>query len=281
MAEQYEDIEFERLNAVRRCIKRGLFDPTINYLPAGFMKWLLRHFESELAAANWSDPGGWRSMVISYQNDPPQHADRIMVRLGTIPMALRNRRKLGARIIREQIDAAYDKAQRTIHVMCLGSGPGIVEMDALGEANHPADATMVDLSSDAFDFGRQWARDAGLAEQVRFIESDVRHVKDMLDYPPDIVTMIGICEYLDDQHIRDIVSALRNVMPEGSAIVFNSISPAHGTDRFFRRVFGLEMIHRSPKQLQQLLEPAGFGEFHSIPEPLGVYHMITGKRISG
>jgi hypothetical protein len=69
-------------------------------------------------------------------------------------------------------------------------------------------------------------------------------------------------------------------MPAGKPIVFNSISRAHGTDRFFRRVFGLHMRHRSPEQLQALMRRAGFDRFEAFAEPLGVYHVNVGRRSS-
>jgi hypothetical protein len=100
----------------------------------------------------------------------------------------------------------------------------------------------------------------------------------MLDRPPDIVKMLGICEYLSDQEIVSIAAAVARAMPPGASIVFNSISKAHGTDRFFRRVFGLHMNHRTPQELQDLIGPAGFSRFVSLHEPLGVYHIIVGKK---
>ena len=98
-----------------------------------------------------------------------------------------------------------------------------------------------------------------------------------IDQRVSIVKTIGIFEYITDDEIGGIAQSLRRVMPAGSAIVFNSISLRHGTDRFFRRVFGLHMIHRSPRQIQELLDPAGFGRFDIFPEPLGVYHVVVGR----
>ena len=64
------DIAFERLSLTRRLMKRALIDPLSNYLPASWLRALLRFGKSELAASNWTDPGGWRSMVISYDGAP-------------------------------------------------------------------------------------------------------------------------------------------------------------------------------------------------------------------
>jgi hypothetical protein len=38
------------------------------------------------------------------------------------------------------------------------------------------------------------------------------------------------------------------------------------------------MTHRSPEQLQALMSRAGFEDFHAFREPLGVYHVIVGRR---
>ena len=103
----------------------------------------------------------------------------------------------------------------------------------------------------------------------------------MLDYRVDIVKMIGICEYLEDDQIVSIVKAVSGMMPPDASIVFNSLSNRHGTDAFFRRVFGLHMIHRSPEQLQSLMGHAGFCDFDSYAEPLMVYEVVVGKRGPG
>ena len=134
------------------------------------------------------------------------------------------------------------------------------------------------INTDAFEHGRRLAARAGLGECVRFVQSDVRHIKQLLDHPPDLVKMLGICEYLTNEQIVEVAGAAAEVMPTGAGIVFNSLSKAHGNDRFFRRVFGLHMTHRSPHRLQALMRQAGFSDFNSIPEPLGVYHVIVGRR---
>lgn len=271
------DLPFERLGALRRAVKAGVAQPFANYCPPRILKFLLRLMGSELASENWRDPGGWRSMVISYHGKPPGIADWLLVTLGTMPMALRNRRMLAARVIARLIDRAEHEP---VHVLCLGAGPGHIIGDALREARRKACATLVDLSSGAHDYGRKLAERNGHADRMRFIQGDVCDVEQMLERPPDIVKMLGICEYIADKPLTTILRAVAKVMRPGTAIVFNSLSDSHGTDRFFRRVFHLEMIHRTPEHLQELMRAGGFGDFVSLPEPLGVYHVIIGRRQS-
>jgi hypothetical protein len=271
------DLGLERAGALQRAVRRLLFNPLANYAPAGMSRALLRWSKSELAQSNWKDPGGWRSMVISYDGRCRQIADRILVATGTMPMALRNRRRLAAHLIAGLIDAAPEEP---VHLLCLGAGPGLIALDALERARRRAFATLVDLNADAFDYGLELARARGLAERVRYIQADVRDLGRYLDRPPHVVKMIGICEYLADEQITAIASAAGGLMPPGAAMVFNSLSPAHGTDRFFRRVFGLHMIHRSPRQLQDLMATAGLGDFQVQAEPLGVYHVVVARKVT-
>lgn len=268
--------QFERLSPLRRAVKSTLIDPLANHLPASWLRAVLRFGKSELALANWADPGGWRSMVISYDGKPTQIADKILVGAGAISMALRNRRRLAGRLLRELIDAAEPPVQ----LLCLGAGPGRITIDAMTAAQNEAHATLVDLSADAFEFGQSLAAENGLAERMRYIQGDVRDVRQMLDRPPQVVKMIGICEYLSDEQIVDIATAAAEVMPGGASIVFNNITRRHGNDRFFRRVFGLHMNHRSVEHLCGLMTRAGFGDFQVHQEPLGVYSVIVAHRLN-
>ena len=268
-------IACERRGPLGRALSTFLFNPVANYTPAGLMRAVLKFTGSELAAANWKDPGGWRSMVISYNGRCYQIADKILVGAGTMSRALRNRRRLAAAILTGLIDHS---PRQPAHVLCLGAGPGYIISDALSRAGKASWATLVDISPDAFEYGRELARRMGLAERMRFVLGDARDVRDMLAEPPDIVKMLGLCEYLTDEQISSIVQALAEVMPAGAPIVANSLSPAHGTDRFFRRVFGLNMTYRSSQELTDLMGKCGFGDFQAYPEPLGVYNVIVGRR---
>jgi len=269
-----EDIRFESPGPVRRFVRTALVNPVANSTPPELLKYVLRITKSELAAANWQDPGGWKSMVITYDGKPRQWADKVLVGTGTMAMALRNRRRLAGRLLARLIDAAQADP---VHVVGLGAGPGQITIDALLEANCTAKATLVDISADAFEFGRNLAEDCGLGDRVTYLQGDARELAKYMIGPAHIVTMLGLCEYIPDELLAVLAAAAHRLLPPGAPLVFNSLSHAHGTDRFFRRVFGLHMIHRSPAVIRDLMASAGFGGFVSHPEPLGVYHVIVGR----
>jgi len=268
-------LDFERVGPLRRALKRVLIHPFGNYFPASVLRGVLRLAGSELARDSWADPGGWRSMALSYADRRPRLVDRLLCTLGTMPMALRNRRRLATRVLARLIDASPSDP---VHVLCLGAGPGHVINDAMRAASREILATLVDTNEEACAYGEGVAEASGQGHRMRFIRGDAREVRDLLDRPPDLVTMLGLCEYLTDTQVTDIGRAVAGAMPPGAAIVTNSLSDAHGTDRFFRRVFGLDMIHRSPRAVADLLAPAGFADVASVAEPLGVYHVLVGRR---
>jgi phospholipid N-methyltransferase len=276
MESQAGEIEFERVGPLARFLRTVLINPVANYTPPTLMRWLLRATKSELAAANWADPGGWRSMVISYQGRCRQWSDKVLVGNGAVPMALRNRRRLAGRVLANLIDAC---PRQPVEVVCVGAGPGMIPIDALRQARRPARATLIDLSGAAHDYARELARREGLSQSVRCITGDACQIAQHIDGRVDIVEMIGICEYLRDEQIVSIVRTLTDVMPAAGTVVFNSLSDCHGTDRFFRRVFGLHMNHRSVEALCGLMRQAGLGEFECVAEPLGVYHVVTARKV--
>lgn len=215
---------------------------------------------------------------MSYEGRCRQWADKLLVGTGAVPKALRNRRRLAGRVLAGLIESCPHSPPE---VLCVGAGPGMIIFDAMARARKAARATLIDLRDDAHGYARQLAERHGLADRVRFVTGDVRQIAEHLDGRVDIVKMIGICEYLGDEQIVSMTSALAAVMPRGGTVLFNSLSDCHGTDRFFRRVFNLHMIHRPVEALCGLMRPAGFGEFESVAEPLGVYHVVTARKQPG
>ncbi|MCG3179543.1 MAG: hypothetical protein BIFFINMI_01879 [Phycisphaerae bacterium] len=273
-----DQLDFERVGVIRRAFKAGVVHPLINWiLPASFMRWFFRITRSEMAAASWANPGGWKSMELSYRETKhPQIADRLLARVGSVPVALRNRKRLVVEIFTRMI---ADRDGQATHIVALGAGPGMNTLEAMERSGHrDVHAWMIDLNPDSFEFGRQLAASKGLSDRVRYIHGDVQHYRRLVDAVPNIVEMIGICEYLPDEAVRDLARAVSDVMPPGSRLVANSLSKRHGTDRFFRRVMDLHMIHRSPEHVSGMLADAGIVTEHVVPEPMGVYRILICRK---
>ena len=272
------ELDYERIGPASRLLKRAVVNPLINWiLPARFMRWVLHVTRSEVAHTSWANPGGWKSMVLSYREDmPPQIADRFLLRLGAMPMALRNRRKLATEILARLI---RECSHQPTNVVCLGAGPGMICLDAIEQSGHPdCRAYLIDLNPDSFAFGQALAESKDLAHRVEFIHGDVTHYRSLCSATPHVVKMIGIIEYLPDAVVLDIARAIVEAMPADGVLVANSLTQEHGTDRFFRRVFDLHMIHRTADEVRTLLGQAGLATEAVFTEPLGVYDVLVCRK---
>lgn len=269
-------MELEYPSKLQRNIKR-VIDPIVNNVPPFLMKALLG-FRCETARLNWKDPGGWKTMLMYYDKDSKYLADIIITKCSYIGMGLRNRRKIAAKAI---ADCLNKSNKIDPHVVCLGAGPGTIISDALHMCNKPdAVATLVDKNPDSFEYARERARHLGLENRMKWITTDATTTAGwILEKDTDILKMIGICEYLSDEKIISILSDASSFMPTGAKVVINSISNVHGNDKFFRRVLGINLIYRTPKQIIELVESCGFSWYMLQQEPTGIFDVIVLEKV--
>lgn len=270
--------ELERLPVGRAILKTMLVNPVTNYCVTRkrLIRWLEK-YPSEMALASIEEPGGWKSMRAAYQNKPGANwLDRVIVNYGSFPMALRNRKHVSARLLAALIDGCDEDH---VHLVAVGAGGGNNVLEAMAAAGHPdVRACLIDINAGAFEYGGQVAADLGLSDRVQFIQGDACDIRTMVDWDPELVSLIGIIEYLSDEELLRLLGAMHDAMQAGSHMLVNSISDRHGVDRFLRRVFRLNLNYRSPARVSELLAQAGFDACHDQDEPMNVYHLLIGRR---
>jgi len=272
-----EDSGLERLSAMTKVFKAVLVNPMINYIvPRGMLRRFLYNSGSPMAQASIDDPGGWRSMVIAYDNpEPVNRVDGMVMRLGSFPMGLRNRKRLSVKIL----SGLLDEREGRINIVAIGAGAAHNVLESMGRTSQKdVHAYCIDLNAEAFGHGREQAAGLGLETRVRFIHGNAVDVHELIDVAPDLVTCIGIIEYLTDEQIVDIYKAMHAVAPEDGLLLTNSIANTHGTDRFLRTVFNLQLRYRSPEHVADLMEKGGFRPFIDESEPMGIYHILVGRK---
>jgi len=271
---EVDGIQFEALTAGRRLFRNVFINPMINYvLPRS----LLRRFlcrRSPLVDACIREPGSWECMRLSYEPEAPQGTvDRMVQKYGSFPMALRNRKRLVSVILGDLI-SQYD---RPVHIVGVAAGTGHNIMEGMLRApNTPSFAYLVDLSDGATSFGQQLAERLGLSGRTKFISGNALEIERYVEVPPDITVAVGILEYFTDEQTVELAKAMYRAAPAGGAFLANSITAAHGSDRFLRTVMGLHLNYRGPKALCQLLGQANYSGFTVRDEPLGIYSIVVG-----
>lgn len=260
---------------LERAAKRTLLFPLVNrIIPAALLRGVVR--KSPLGAESLARPGGWRALELCYQESAPLNiVDRLVSRSAFFPRAARNRRVIAvaelAGLIRERGKAAL--------VMSLGSGPGRCEMEAMGAAGSDGCRLLcIDRDRAAFGCGCELRRRFGLEGRVSFVEGDASRLAAIRAGSVDIVTLLGFLGYFDDDALSGLLGEVYRVLKTGGAVLTNSITDAHGVDGFMERVFDWTHHYRPPSVVQAFLEEAGFEKAGALPEPFGVYSIMTGRK---
>ena len=89
-----DGIEYEVTGPVRKLYNRFVFFPIVNYLvPKPLLLFVLRHSKSPMIQASLKEAGSWQSMMVCYDNHPPNGiVDGWVRKYGSYPIGIRNRR---------------------------------------------------------------------------------------------------------------------------------------------------------------------------------------------
>ncbi len=274
-----DSIEFEDFSGFRKCLKKFFFNPLINYvIPPSFLKNVLANSKSDLAKESLVSPGSWKSMQISYENKPPKDfIDKIVLQLGSFPVGLRNRHKLVVVQMADLIKRYKDKD--SILIVGIGAGRAFNAMMAMKESGLPnVRGYFIDLADEAFEPAKKLAKSLGLADKVKYIKGDAKNLANMLPKQADILKLIGIIEYLDDEHVLNLLKIGYENLCDDGTVITHSIQPTHGIEPFLQNVFNLHLKYRTVPEVIALLEKSGFEIIDIAPEPLGIYEIIRAKK---
>jgi cyclopropane fatty-acyl-phospholipid synthase-like methyltransferase len=169
--------------------------------------------------------------------------------------------------------------ESNVTLLGVGAGPGRHMQSAIvasGIDPSRVTAYLVDLDDDAFDYGRNLARELHIAASVHFIQGDARRIRETLpDIAAHVVKLVGIVEYLNDEQFLDLLAVLRDVMVPQGTLLTHGLIDAYGIRRFLARVFNLRHHRRNAEQMQSLLRAAGFRTTSCEMEPARVHPILT------
>ena len=270
-------VKLEHMPRLNRAVKAVLVDPLANFLvPRSVIRWMVKRSGSELLNHTLAAPGGWRSMVVAYEDRPPTgYVDRIVCNYGILPMGLRNRRRLVGHMLGRMLGATSGR----VNIVSIGAGVGSNILEPISRAENPQIyAYCIDLAHEAFEHGRRACEKYGICERVTYIQGDANHVERLIDVRPDIVTLLGLIEYLSDEQVTRILNSMYKAMDAGGQVLVNSLASAGGVERFLRTVFDLHLSYRSEGRVRELLSQCGFRVERAEREPTGIYSMIQASK---
>jgi len=199
------------------------------------------------------------------------------VRYAPFAMGLRNRRKIVRKKLGELI--RLHSSEAPVIVLGVGAGPARNLLEGMAEAREvEAKGYCIDFDDEAFDYGRKLQKELGLDGRVEYIKGDAREIERHLKVKPHILKLIGLLEYLSPDEFPEMLRAVCEVLAPRASIITHSIQDSFHNDRFLRRAFGWHVYYRTPEELIKTLEDAGFSDFTTTREPLGIYTIVTGHR---
>ncbi|HEY4260262.1 MAG TPA: class I SAM-dependent methyltransferase [Schlesneria sp.] len=274
---EVDGLQFEVM-PVAQAILKTVVDPLRNrLLPVSMLKRMANRSQSPLIQESLVRPGGWRSMNIVYENRTPvDWMDRMAVRYNPISMGTRNRRKLVTAKLTELLKTYQNEA--AIQLLGIGAGPGLHLQDAVVRAGIRSEnvrISLIDLDSDAFEFGRQCAAERGLQNSVNFVQGDAREIRRVLpDVSPHVVKIVGLLEYLTDEQALQLLTAMRDVIQSSGRLLTHGLVDRYNSGPFLKRTFGLSHVQRTEHDVSALLKLAGFETLIVHHTPMQIYPVL-------
>ena len=136
------------------------------------------------------------------------------------------------RIVREQITVAINECSAgplTIVSLCAGDGRDVIGALAGHQRRSDISVWFLDIHAESLARGQVIAEQAGLAGQVRFIETDAGLMENYAGMvPADIVLLSGFLGCIRQQDILGLIASLPMLCKSGGFVIWNKHLVANG-----------------------------------------------------
>lgn len=180
--------------------------------------------------------------------------------------AVRNRLRLTYRFIREELERLYQTGQKRIRflVLACGSAQASIEATALFLAEHgdaQVELRLVDISQSSLRRAVRLAQFRGIGGSVHI---SIKNLKDFVKGQDreswDLVEMVGFLDYRSWKSAVWICQEVRRLLRPGGQFVSAHIAPSPWAF-VVRWVINWPLLRRrSPESFRQILGQAGFGK---------------------
>lgn len=158
-------------------------------------------------------------------------------------------------------EAVGDKSD--VRWLSVASGTGQQTYDAAKLLPHAPTLYLTDIDDEAIKFATLIGESYGIKKSRLHIDkldvSDtVRFTKYLRDVKPDVIDMMGLMEYLDDDDAVKLTRTITKNAPKNCRFVFTNMLPSHPELNLHKRGLGWPgVIVRSTEESLKLLKKAG------------------------
>lgn len=161
------------------------------------------------------------------------------------------------------IYARFGKRKDPVRWLSIAAGTGQPTFDATRLFAIPPKLYLTDVNSEILTFARRLSKKYGLTDDQLTTDtldvSDRKALKTKLkEVNPDVVEMMGLMEYLDDQAAVTLMRALLPSLPKGAVFLFTNMRPEHPGLLTHKHAVGWPgVIQRSVNEVVTLIQRAG------------------------
>ncbi len=191
------------------------------------------------------------------------------------PKAVRNRLKLVKKLLKQN-----SEKKDHIRILSLGAGSARAVLETVKELeviNKTFEISLLDLNPLALKTSRELAISLGIKSRISFINEKLRADSNIFNNKFDIVEMVGLLDYLQDEKARDVFLSVRKCLELHGTFITCNISN-NIEKRFVAEIIDWKMKYRDGFQLVQMLTDTGFSNAHVIYEPLRIHAVAIGEK---
>lgn len=278
------------LNYEYLSVRHRLFNvtilPILNILPKGFQKFIKK--SNKQAAEVIDNATNHQALEVLYHKgnikkhkNPLQRIFRKIWFSISNSKAVRNRLKIVKRELDQHIKVLKDQ-KKDIKILSIaaGSARAVLETIEIHEGGeHSFSLTFLDKSEKAVEYSKRLSGEKLKHSNVNWITDTIGNFfKNYTGEKYDVVEMVGLIDYFDDEKTKEVFSKIHNVLNSGGMLITANVNN-NKERRFLERIIDWHMIYRTAEELAQLLEESGFKEekMSIFYEPLKIHSVIVAR----
>jgi tRNA splicing endonuclease len=197
---------------------------------------------------------------------------------------VRNRLK----IVKNQVSEIFkekSKGSGPINLVSIAAGSARAVIEALEDnpTDNEVNVYFVDKSNHALDYSKDLLKEMRSLNNQNYkftwINDTVNGFLDNNEVKFDIVEMVGLMDYFNDEKAKNIFTKIYNSLNDSGYFITANIN--HNSEKkFVTKAIGWPMVYRSAEHLARLVHEAGFPhtDMSVYYEPLKIHSIIIAKR---
>lgn len=199
--------------------------------------------------------------------------------------AVRNRLKMVKREISSFAQDTINEG-KTLNIFSIASGSARAIIESISNIYIPEDRkvyiSFLDKNPNAIEYSKGKVSELGFDKNFIFnwcIDTASNFYKHLKNGKPNIVEMVGLLDYFDDEKALSIFKTIFDQLDNGGIFITANIDN-NAERKFVTNFIGWDMIYRNDKDLFRLATQAGFKKenIKILYEPLKIHVVLVAKK---